>query len=36
MEKNMEIPQKIKNKTTIQSSNSTLGYLPEENDNTNL
>ena len=32
----MEIPQKFKNKTTVQSSNSTFGYLSEENENTNL
>ena len=31
----MEFPQKIKNKITIWSSNST-GYLPEEFENTNL
>ena len=29
MENGMEIPQKIKNRTTIQSSNSTSGYIPE-------
>ena len=32
----MEIPQKIKNITTTQSSNSTPGYLFAENENTNL
>ena len=32
----MEIPQKIENKTTIQSSNFTTEYLSEENENTNL
>ena len=32
----MEGPQKIKNRTAIQSSNSTSGYLSEENENTNL
>ena len=31
----MEVPQKIKNRTTIQSNNSTPGYLPKENENTN-
>ena len=30
MENSMEIPQKIKNRTTIQSSNSITGYLSEE------
>ena len=35
MENSMEVPQKIKNRTTIQSSNSTSGYLSEENKNTN-
>lgn len=28
--------QKIKNRTTLPSHNSTSGYLPEENRNTNL
>ena len=32
----MEGPQKVKNRTTIQSSNSTSGYLYGENKNTNL
>ena len=36
MENGMEVLQKIKNKTNIWSSNSTFGYLPEENENTNL
>ena len=31
----MEFPQKIKNRNTIQSSNSTCGYLPEKNKSTN-
>jgi len=31
MENRMEVPQKIKNKTTIWYSNSTSGYLSEEN-----
>ena len=35
LENNVEIPQKIKNRTTIHSSNSTLGYLLKENENTN-
>ena len=36
MENSMEVPQKIKNRTTIWSSNSTSEYLSEENENTNL
>ena len=32
----MEGSQKIKNRTTIQFSNSTPGYIPKENENTNL
>ena len=32
----MEVPQKTKNRTNIQSSNSTSGYLFKENKNTNL
>ena len=36
MENSMEIPQKIKNRTIIWSSNSTSGYLSEENENVNL
>ena len=35
MENNMDIPQKIKNKTTIQSKNPTPRYLSKENKNTN-
>lgn len=31
----MEAPQKIKNTTTIKSSNSISGYLPEENKSIN-
>ena len=31
----MEAPQKIKNKTTIQFSDFTPGYLSKENENTN-
>ena len=33
MENSIEIPQKIKIRTTIQSCNSTLGYLSKENKN---
>ena len=36
MENSMEIPQKIKNKTTIWSSYSTAGYLSKEQENTNV
>ena len=36
MENSMESPQKIKNRTAIQSSNPTSGYLYEESENTNL
>ena len=32
----MDIPEKIKNKNTIQFSNSTSGYFSEEYENTNL
>jgi len=32
----MEVPQKIKNRNIIQSSNSTTGHLTKENKNTNL
>ena len=35
VENSMEFPQKIKNRTTIESSNSTSGYLSEENENSN-
>jgi len=35
MENSMEVPQKIKNRTTIVSSNPTSGYLFEGNKNTN-
>ena len=31
----MKIPLKIQNRTMIQFSNSTFGYLSEENENTN-
>ena len=36
MENSTEVPQNIKNRTTIYSSNSTSGYLFAENENTNL
>ena len=29
----MEVSQEVKNKTAVQSSNSTSGYLPKENEN---
>jgi hypothetical protein len=32
MENSMEIPQEIKNKTTIWSTNPATGYLPKENE----
>ena len=35
VENSMEVPQKIKNRTIIWSSNSSNGYLPKENENTN-
>ena len=31
----MEAPQKVKNSTTLQYSNSTSGYLSKENESTN-
>ena len=34
LENNMEIPQEVKNRTTLCSSNSTTGYLPTDNKNT--
>lgn len=36
VENNTEITQKIKNRSTTQTSNTTSGYLSEENKNTNL
>ena len=36
MENTMDVPQKIKNRTAIQSRNSTSGCCSEENKNTNL
>ena len=32
----MDVPQNIKNRTTLQSSNCTTGYLPHKYKNTNL
>ena len=37
MENSMEVPQKTKNRTNIQSSNPTAGYLPrKQNKNKNI
>ena len=36
MENSMQFPQETKNKTTICFSNSTPGYISEENKNINL
>ena len=36
VESSMEVPSKIKNKTTLLSSNSFSRYLPKEYENTNL
>jgi len=36
LENSMEVPQKTKNRTTLQSSYHTTGYLPKEYKNTNL
>ena len=35
VENSMDIPQKVRNKTILQSSNCTTGYLPKEHKNTN-
>ena len=35
MEDSMEVPQKIKNRTTLRSSILTTGHLPNEYENTN-
>ena len=35
MKNSMDVPQKIKNRTTIKSSNSISGFLPEENKSIN-
>ena len=34
-ENNMEVPQNVKNRTTLQSSNCIMGYLPKEYKHTN-
>ena len=36
VEDSMEVPQKISNRTTLQSRNYITGYLPKEYKNTNL
>ena len=36
VENSKEVFRKVKNRNTIESSNSTAGYLPKENENTNL
>lgn len=36
MENNMETPQKMKNRTIVQSSNSTSGFIPKEKEITIL
>ena len=36
MEKSSEAPEKINNRTTIRSTNSTSEYISEGNKNTNL
>ena len=35
VENNMEIPQKVKNRTTLRFSNHITGYLPKKYKNTN-
>ena len=35
VEDSMEVPQKIKNRNTIRSSNPSIGYLLKEYENTN-
>jgi len=35
LENSMDVPQKVKNRTTLQSSNQTAGHLPREYKNTN-
>ena len=35
MENSMQVSQKIEGRTTIRFSNSTSGYFPKENENTN-
>ena len=36
VEESMEVPQKVKSRTTLQSSNHTTEYLPQKYKNTNL
>ena len=36
LENNMEVPQKVKNRTTLHSSNCTTRYLPKRNKNIDL
>ena len=36
LENSMEVPQKVKNRTTLQPSNCTTRYLPKGYKNTNL
>ena len=36
VEESVEVFQKIRNRTTLWSNNSTIGYLPKENEDTNL
>ena len=36
MENSVEVPQKIKSRATMQSSNSTSGYFSKENKNINM
>ena len=36
MENSMKVPQKTKNRTTTESSNSTLGYISGKSENANL
>ena len=35
-ENNMKVPQETENRATVWSSNSTSGYITEENENTDL
>ena len=36
IENSIEVPQKIQNRATVQSSNSTSGYFSQENKNINM
>ena len=36
LENSMEVPQKVKIRTTLKSSNCAIGHLPKEYKNTNL